>query len=77
MRFIALGPAPSSCLPILSQSVTRATAAVVQAAKGQAIEALLQQLEDQSPTLDVTEAIDQLSGGWQLLYTSLTIKVRR
>lgn len=52
-----------------------ATAAVVQAAKGQAIEALLQQLEEQTPVLNVTEAMDQLNGGWQLLYTSLTIKV--
>lgn len=53
-----------------------ATAAFVQAAKGQAIEDLLQQLEEQTCPLDVTEALDQLDGSWQLLYTSLTIKVR-
>lgn len=52
-----------------------ASAAVVQAAKSQAIEDLLQQLEEQTPALNVTEAMDQLNGGWQLLYTSLTIKV--
>lgn len=52
-----------------------ATAAAVQAAKSQAIEDLLQQLEGQAPT-NVTAALDQLDGDWQLLYTSLTIKVR-
>ncbi|KAL3163137.1 hypothetical protein ABBQ32_009549 [Trebouxia sp. C0010 RCD-2024] len=49
----------------------------IKAAKGQAIEALLQQLEEQTPVLNVTEAMDQLNGGWQLLYTSLTIKGAR
>ena len=52
-----------------------ATAAVLQAAKSQAIEDLLQQLEEQAPTANVTAALDQLDGDWQLLYTSLTIKV--
>ncbi|KAL3160779.1 hypothetical protein ABBQ38_009191 [Trebouxia sp. C0009 RCD-2024] len=47
------------------------------AAKSQAIEDLLQQLEEQTPALNVTEAMDQLNGGWQLLYTSLTIKGAR
>ena len=50
-------------------------AAVVQAAKAQAIEDLLQQLEEQTPALNVTEALDQLNGDWELLYTSLTIQV--
>lgn len=52
-----------------------ATAAVFQAAKSQAIEDLLQQLEEQAPTSHVTAALDQLDGDWHLLYTSLTIKV--
>ena len=52
-----------------------AIAAVLQAAKSQAIEDLLQQLEEQTPTSNVTAALDQLDGNWHLLYTSLTIKV--
>ena len=60
----------------LSAAVTHCgTAAVVQAAQAQAIEDLLQQLEQQTPALNVTEALEQLNGDWQLLYTSLTIKV--
>lgn len=47
----------------------------VQAAKSQAIEDLLQQLEGQAPSSNVTAALDQLDGDWHLLYTSLTIKV--
>ena len=52
-----------------------ATAAVLQAAKSQAIEDLLKQLEEHAPISNVTAALDQLDGDWQLLYTSLTIKV--
>ena len=48
---------------------------VVQAAKGKAIDNLLCQLEEQQLLLRPTEDLEGLNGSWQLLYTSLTIKV--
>lgn len=47
----------------------------VQAAKGQAIEDLLCTLEGQTSVAEPTAKLGQLDGAWQLLYTSLAIKV--